>query len=204
MTEFDRSVGADARGDVIAVAASAWDSSAPDLPLAAAPDLAAQFLHIERAHRADEADVQFGNAVVGAGEQCDAGEFEAAIHLGRVAQVAGNAVKRFGKDDVEVAPIGGGQHGVEAGAVLVLSGDGRVGKCVDDVPALAFSVGPAQPDLVFRRQRILHVGAEAGVDCDAAPFRCPAHSSNLSAIRIRVQHPPPPCPRQWPRRGRGC
>ncbi|MFY9351670.1 MAG: hypothetical protein WAO77_15135 [Sphingobium sp.] len=168
---LDRAVGMHDGGDIVAVAASAGDAAARNAPLRSAPDLGAHVLQLERAHGADEADVQFGHAVVGAGEERDAIEFQALEDMGDVAQVAGDAVERFREDDVELAPIGGGEHGVQIGAVIVLAGDGGVGIRGDDVPALALSIAFAEPDLILGREGVLHVGAEAGVNGDAAPFR---------------------------------
>ncbi|MGB3928844.1 MAG: hypothetical protein WBL20_07770 [Sphingobium sp.] len=171
MAVLDRAVGMHDGGDIVAVAASAGDAAARNAPLRSAPDLGAHVLQLERAHGADEADVQFGHAVVGAGEERDAIEFQALEDMGDVAQVAGDAVERFREDDVELAPIGGGEHGVQIGAVIVLAGDGGVGIRGDDVPALALSIAFAEPDLILGREGVLHVGAEAGVNGDAAPFR---------------------------------
>nr|WP_069337194.1 hypothetical protein [Sphingobium yanoikuyae] len=115
--------------------------------------------------------MQFIYAVIGAGEEGDPGELEALVDMRRVLDIAGDAIERFGDDDVEFAPIGGGQHGIEVRAVLVLAGDGSVWIGRYDLPPLSFSVGSAQPDLILGRQGVLHVGAEARVYGGAAPFR---------------------------------
>nr|WP_231377471.1 hypothetical protein [Sphingobium sp. JAI105] len=109
---FHTAVGMDHRGDIIAIAATARHLAPRYLTDRSTPHLRAEVADLQRAHRANEADMHFRHTVVGAGEQGNAGKFEAFEDMGGVAQVAGYAVERFSQNDIYVAPIGGGKHGV--------------------------------------------------------------------------------------------
>jgi hypothetical protein len=111
--------------------------------------------------------VHVGDLAVVQGHDRDAGEGQPLVERRDVLLVAGQAIQRLGDHDVEAAVAGILQHALVAGPENRGTADGRVLADGDNLPATSLNLGPADPDLVLDRCRVLQVRAVAGVDGSA-------------------------------------
>jgi hypothetical protein len=97
------------------------------------------------------------------GNDSGIGKTDLLVEAGNVLHVAREPVEAFGHHYIELAVTQPARQTLEIGADVGGAGDGAIGECGDDRPALAISPGPAGPDLVVDRGIALEIGTVASI-----------------------------------------
>jgi hypothetical protein len=148
---------------VVAVGIAAAGFSGPDAPALSPPRLFAKVLEVEGAHRAGEADMQFGNLAFGERVHLHAGKAQALVDPCDVLLVAGNAVERLREDQIELPGLRVPHQRLDAGANQARAGDRAIRVALDHLPAFARGTLFAEPHLIFDRCLALLIRRIAGV-----------------------------------------
>ncbi|PWC52752.1 hypothetical protein TSH7_33045 [Azospirillum sp. TSH7] len=130
----------------------------------AAAGLVRQVFQGDLRHHAHDGDVDGGDFAELRGEQPDAVEGEAVLKVGGVGEATAEPVDRFAQHDVEAALSGLAQQLLEGRTVTAGAAEGGITVMVDDSPALALGIAPADLDLVGNGGFALLVAGIAGVD----------------------------------------
>ena len=160
-------VGADLANDVIAIRDAAGGEARLDASPETPAGLIGDHLQLHRVHGPLETDVHVGDLAVVQGDDRDAGEGQPLVERRDILLVAGQAIQRLGDHDVEAAVAGVLQHALIAGPESRGTANGRVLVDGDNLAPTSLNLGPADPDLVLDRCRVLQVRAVAGVNGNA-------------------------------------
>jgi hypothetical protein len=152
--------------DVVPVAVAAGRLARLDPTAQAPPRLVRQVLEVERTHGALEPDVQLVDLALGEGDDLHAQEAHPLVDMGDVLLVAGQAVQRFGHDDVELAGDGVLQELPDSGPDQAGAGDRLIVVPFSDEPAFLRRILLAHAQLVGDRRLPLQVGAVADIHGD--------------------------------------
>ncbi|USQ97294.1 hypothetical protein MZV50_07045 [Caulobacter sp. RL271] len=134
----------------------------------AALGLGRQDVEVHLGHQPLEGDVQLGDPVGAQGGDADAHIVQALERRRMVGQVAEQAVLMLDQDQVEFAPIGGGQQRQRARPGHDEVGrDRRIGIVRDHGPATRLAMADQDPELVFDRRGVLDGVGISGVEGDA-------------------------------------